>query len=71
MYKFEQNGTYEGPALMLVNDRSRRFHLEHYKKCFPKLTEKEVIIVPNSSHWIHLDQPDETIRHITDLLSKI
>jgi esterase len=71
MYNFEQNGTYEGPALMLVNDKSRRFHLEHFKKCFPQLTNKDVIFVPNTSHWIHLDQPEETIKHITDLLSRI
>lgn len=71
MYNFEQNGTFEGPALMLVNDRSRRFYLEHFIKCFPKLTEKDVIIVPKTSHWIHLDQPEETIKQITNLLSRI
>ena len=70
MFYFEGKGKYLGPAKMLVAGKSNRFKLEHYNQYFPNLTEKDVIPIEKAGHWVHLDNPDETIKHVIDLLEE-
>lgn len=70
MYYFEPIGQYTGPAKMLVGGRSGRWKLEHYTECFPNLTQEDLVVVPNTGHWIHTDDPETTTKHIVDFLHK-
>lgn len=70
MYYFEPIAQFKGPAKMLVNGKSNRYKLEHYKDCFPNLTEKDVITVPNTGHWIHTDDAEATTKHVLALLKE-
>lgn len=68
MYYFKAKGMYKGPAKMLVGGKSNRFGLQHYKAHFPNLQNKDIIPVEDTGHWIHIDNPSETIKHVLELL---
>lgn len=71
MYYFEPIAQYTGPAKVLVGGFANRWNIEHYIECFPKITEEDIITIPETSHWVHIDDPESVIKHIHDLLKQL
>ncbi|CAI2370504.1 unnamed protein product [Moneuplotes crassus] len=67
---FDHIGTFEGPAKMLIGGISNRWKLEHFIDSFPNIKEEDIIPIPNTSHWIHTDDPEAFITNLTDLLKR-
>lgn len=65
---FDETLRYEGPCLQIVGGRSRIYPFEKYKKVFTKITEEDVVVVPDAGHWVHFDKPLETVKLIGDFL---
>ncbi|WP_185882932.1 alpha/beta fold hydrolase [Blattabacterium cuenoti] len=65
-----ENGCYDGPSLFLRGEYSNYIFDRdwiHIKKIFPKA---EILTIPKSKHWIHIENPKDFYKKINIFLQK-
>jgi esterase len=70
-FEYKKGKFYKGPIKVLVGEKSFIFDIEDYKKIFPDIKEEDFAIIKNAGHWLHSDQPAQTIKEISSFLDKI
>ena len=55
----------------IVGEQSKIYEIDQYKKVFPNQLEDNVVIVKDAGHWVHFDQPEITIEHISNFIDEI
>lgn len=69
IFAYELYGTYPGNDVLLVlGGNSYKYEPAVFKKVFPNLEDKNVVIVPGAGHWVHSEKPEETIVALSDFL---
>ena len=69
IFDFEAYGVYPGDDVQLIlGGNSYKYEPEAFKTVFPKLNDKNIVIVPGAGHWVHAEKPEETVVAISDFL---
>jgi len=66
----EDPGTYRGPFLS-INGEDNKWDKNSYIRQFPEVTEDEVVCMQGAGHSVHADKPVETLKLISDFMSKL
>lgn len=65
------NNSYTGPVRVLNGEKSARFNYSDFKTTFPNIKMKDIRIIQGAGHWIHSDNPTQTINEIANFLNDI
>ena len=55
----------------MVGGKSRQYPLSAYKKVLRGITERDVKVVEEAGHLVHMDKPEETVRLIREFLKEL
>ncbi len=69
IYGYEIFTPYPGNDVRLIlGGNSWKYEPSMFQKVFPKLDEKNIIVIPGAGHWLHAEKPNETTIAIHDFL---
>lgn len=71
VFDWKKVGTYSGPVRCLIGEKSHRFGLDIYKEVFPLIQQKDLVYIKNAGHWVHADNPADTISEISKFLEEL
>ena len=79
IFGYDKVGEYKKDLAILVGEKSYQFDLDVFRRVFPEIQQNDLKIIKNAGicniksagHWLHFDQPNETIKEICSFLDFI
>lgn len=61
---------YENKLLCLLGEKSLG-PIDHssYLTIFPNFREENIVVISNANHWVHFDNPEETLQAIKNFIN--
>jgi esterase len=71
IFRFEPAGKqYSGPVLWLKGETSDYIMREHHRIMYTFFSNTTLQVIPNASHWLHADNPDDFIQEIIKWMNR-